>query len=75
MTLPVPVADADLSRVRLSPRSSIIQGVKEDWAPKIRVVDDEPRGGVNASCQPVKRLRLDDADVLVDAIRFFRDRH
>ena len=75
MTAPVLLADADLSKVRLSPRFSIIQGVKEDGAPKIRVVDDESRGGVNAACQPVERLQLDGADVLVDAIRYFRDRH
>ena len=51
------------------------RGVKADGAPKIRAVDDESRGGVNAACQPAERLQLDGADVLVDAIRFFRDRH
>ena len=75
MTAPVVLAKADLSRVRLSPRFSIVQGVKPDGAPKIRVVDDESRGGINSACQPAERLLLDGADILVDALRCYHDRH
>ena len=71
MTAPVVLAKADLGRVRLSPRFSIVQGVKPDGAPKVRVVDDESRGGINSACQPAERLLLDGADVLVDALRCY----
>ena len=75
MTAPAVLAKADLSRVRLSPRFSIVQGVKPDGAPKIRVVDDESRGGINSACQPAERLLLDGADILVDALRFYYGLH
>ena len=75
MIAPVLLAKVDLSRVCLSPRFSIVQGVKPDGAPKICIVDDESRGGIDSACQPAERLLLDGADILVDALRCYHDLH
>ena len=72
MTEPVRVEDVDLDAVRLSPRFAITQGTKPDGSPKIRIIDDLARGGVNEACQPVEQLKLDGADVLVCALRTYR---
>ena len=39
MSMPVPVEDADLSSIRVSPRFAVVQGEHEDGRPKVRPVE------------------------------------
>ena len=69
MTPVVPCGDMDLSKVRISQRFAVEQGVRDDGTTKIRCVDSCTESGLNPCTEASEHLSPDNLDCLAEVMK------